>query len=68
METDASIRQVQELGHELASKLTAQLILIDMLIESTEGEATELALHLAGELQQMAELAERIQAIGRGGS
>ena len=66
METDASIRQVQELGHELASKLTAQLILIDMLIESTEGEATDLALHLADELRQMAELAERIQAIGRG--
>jgi hypothetical protein len=68
MATDASIRQVQELGHELASKLTAQLILIDMLIESTEGEATELALHLADELRQMADLAERIQAIGRGGS
>lgn len=67
MATDASIRQVQELGHELASKLTAQLILIDMLVESTEGEATELALHLADELRQMAELAERIQAIGRGG-
>ena len=65
MATDARIRQVQELGHELASKLTAQLILVDMLIETTEGEATDLALHLADEMRHMTELAQRIQEIGR---
>jgi hypothetical protein len=67
MATEASLREVQELGHELASKLTAQLILIDLLIETTEGEATELAMHLANELQKMTELAGRLQAIGRRG-
>ena len=66
MTTDASLHHVRELGHELASKLTAQLILVDLLVETTEGEATELALQLADELRRTAELAERIQAVGRG--
>jgi hypothetical protein len=67
MATDASLMQIQELGHALVSKVTAQMILVDLLVETTEGEATSLALQLADELRQMADLAERIQAIGRGG-
>jgi hypothetical protein len=50
------------IGHELANKLTAQIILLDLLVELTEGEAAELARQLSDETRGIADLATRLRS------
>jgi hypothetical protein len=66
--TDAANRPARtaaRIGHQIANKLTAQLILADLLAELTEGEVAELARQLADELRGIGELTDRLQALGR---
>lgn len=59
-------RAAARIGHELANKLTAQLILVDLLVELADGEVGDLALQLADEMRGLADLADRLQALQRG--
>ncbi|HEV8638706.1 MAG TPA: hypothetical protein VG370_31225 [Chloroflexota bacterium] len=63
---DPTTRAAARIGHELANKLTAQLILVDLLVELADGEVGDLALQLAGEMRGLADLADRLQALQRG--
>jgi len=56
-------RAAARIGHELANKLTAQLILLDLLVELADGEAADLALQLSDEIRGLADLADRLQAL-----
>jgi hypothetical protein len=56
-------RAAAVIGHELANKLTAQLILLDLLIELADGEAADLVRQLSEEMRGLADLADRLQAL-----
>ena len=60
---DPTARAAARIGHELANKLTAQLILLDLLVELADGEAADLALLLSDEMRGMADLADQLQAL-----